>query len=96
MSALLTLFPVFFMIILGMIARIKNFISPKQKEGANHIVFNVLFPILIFNVLFTAKIEASAILIVLYVLVAFTLAMVLGKFIAKFHLKKWNIFHPIF
>ena len=34
MSALLTLFPVFFMIILGMIARIKNFISPKQKEGA--------------------------------------------------------------
>ena len=47
MSALSTLFPVFFMIILGMIARIKNFISPKQKEGANHIVFNVLFPILI-------------------------------------------------
>ena len=51
MNALSTLFPVFFMIILGMIARIKNFISPKQKEGANHIVFNVLFPILIFNVL---------------------------------------------
>ena len=40
MSALSTLFPVFFMIILGMIARIKNFISPKQKGGANHIVFN--------------------------------------------------------
>lgn len=83
MSALSTLFPVFFMIILGMIARIKNFISPKQKEGANHIVFNVLFPILIFNVLFTAKIEASAILIVLYVLAAFTLAMILGKFTGK-------------
>ena len=32
MSALSTLFPVFFMIILGMIARIKNFISPKQEE----------------------------------------------------------------
>ena len=71
MNALSTLFPVFFMIILGMIARIKGFISPEQKEGANHIVFNVLFPILIFNVLFTAKIELSAILIVLYVLIAF-------------------------
>lgn len=46
-----------------MIARIKGFISPEQKEGANHIVFNVLFPILIFNVLFTAKIESSAILL---------------------------------
>ena len=76
--------PVFFMIILGMIARIKGFISPEQKEGANHIVFNVLFPILIFNVLFTAKIESSAILIVLYVLIAFTLALVLGKCITKF------------
>lgn len=73
-----------FMIILGMIARIKGFISPEQKEGANHIVFNVLFPILILNVLFTAKIESSAILIVVYVLIAFTLALVLGKCITKF------------
>lgn len=32
MNALSTLFPVFFMIILGMIARIKGFISPEQKE----------------------------------------------------------------
>ena len=84
MNALSTLFPVFFMIILGMIARIKGFISPEQKEGTNHIVFNVLFPILIFNVLFTAKIESSAILIVVYVLIAFTLALVLGKCITKF------------
>ena len=94
MSALSTLFPVFFMIVLGMIARIKNFISPKQKEGANHIVFNVLFPILIFNVLFTAKIEASAILIVLYVLAAFTLAMILGKFISKFIGKEMGYISP--
>ena len=84
MNALSTLFPVFFMIILGMIACIKGFISPAQKEGANHIVFNVLFPILIFNVLFTAKIESATILIVLYVLIVFTLALVLGKCITKF------------
>ena len=41
MNALSTLFPVFFMIILGMIARIKGFISPEQKEGTNH--FQYLF-----------------------------------------------------
>lgn len=75
MNALSTLFPVSFMIILGMIARIKGFISPAQKEGANHIVFNVLF---------TAKIESATILIVLYVLIVFTLALVLGKCITKF------------
>ena len=95
MNALSTLFPVFFMIILGMIARIKGFISPEQKEGANHIVFNVLFPILIFNVLFTAKIESSAILIVLYVLIAFTLALVLGKCITKFTGKEVGHIFPL-
>ena len=94
MNALSTLFPVFFMIILGMIARIKDFISPEQKEGANHIVFNVLFPILIFNVLFTAKIESSAIFIVLYVLIAFTLSLVLGKCITKFTGKKVGHISP--
>lgn len=43
MNALSTLFPVFFMIILGMIARIKGFISPEQKEGAKHIVLMYYF-----------------------------------------------------
>lgn len=61
MVALTTLFPVFFMVALGLLARIKGFVTPEQKNGANNIVFNVLFPILIFNVLFTSKIEISAI-----------------------------------
>ena len=47
-----------------------------------------------FNVLFTAKIEASAILIVLYVLAAFTLAMILGKFISKFTGKEMGHISP--
>ena len=64
MAALSTLFPVFFMVLLGIISRIKGFVTPEQKEGANNIVFNVLFPILIFNILLTSKIESSAILIV--------------------------------
>ena len=34
MAALTTLFPVFFMIGLGAIARIKNWITPEQKDGA--------------------------------------------------------------
>ena len=50
MAALTTLFPVFFMIGLGAIARIKNWITPEQKDGANNIVFNVLFPSMILNV----------------------------------------------
>ena len=84
MAALTTLFPVFFMIGLGAIARIKNWITPEQKDGANNIVFNVLFPIMIFNVLFTAKIEVSVIWIIIYVFIAFILTMIIGKLISGF------------
>lgn len=41
MTALSTLFPVFFMIGSGVFARIKGWITPQQKEGANHIIFNL-------------------------------------------------------
>lgn len=90
MIALTTLFPVFFMVILGLFARIKGFVTVEQKNGANNIVFNILFPILIFNVLFTSKIEASALYIVLYVLIAFCLTMVIGKFLGKLTGEKFS------
>lgn len=49
MVALTTLFPVFF----GCArydSKIKRICDSEQKAGANSIVFNVLFPILIFNI----------------------------------------------
>ena len=79
MSALATLFPVFFMIFLGLLCRIKGWVTPEQKAGANTIIFNILFPILIFKILLTAEINVSALYIVLYVFIMFMLAMVVGK-----------------
>lgn len=43
MAALSTLFPVFFMLALGFICKIKGWITPEQKAGANTIIFNILF-----------------------------------------------------
>lgn len=88
MTALSTLLPVLFMVLLGFISRIKGFVTSEQKEGANHIVFHVLFPILIFNILFTSKIESSASLIILYVFIVFSLAMLVGIWLSKFTGKK--------
>ena len=76
MKAIETIFPLFFMIFLGLLSLIKGWITPEQKEGANKIVFTILFPIMIFNVLFTSHIEAQAISIVLYVLAAFSIALI--------------------
>ncbi len=83
MDALTTIFPVIFMIALGVISRVKGFVTNEQKEGANNIVFNILFPIMIFNILFTSKIESSAILVVSYVFIAYIIIMILGKVIAR-------------
>lgn len=79
MTALTTLFPVFFMLTLGFVSRIKAWVTVDQKSGANTIVFQILFPILIFNVLLTSKIEASVIYIVAYVFIAFMVALFIGK-----------------
>lgn len=90
MAALSTLFPVFFMVVLGLVSRVKGFVTPEQKEGANNIVFNVLFPILIFNILLTSKIESSSILIIAYVFIAFCLTMMIGKLLTKFTGKEFG------
>lgn len=90
MKAVSTLFPVLFMIGLGFISRIRGFVTSEQKEGANHIIFNILFPILIFNILFSSKIEVSSIYIVTYVFVVFVLAMVVGKLTGKFTSERFS------
>lgn len=94
MKALETIFPVFFMIFIGLLSRTKGWITPEQKEGANKIVFNVLFPIMIFNVLFTSHIKISDVSLVLYVLIAFSLTLFVGFLTRNFTGKKWAHFSP--
>lgn len=92
MDALTTLLPVFIMIFLGLLSRIRGWITPEQKAGANNIVFNILFPVLIFNVLFTSTIESSAIFIVGYLFVVYILFMIIGKYFNKISKDKYSQF----
>ena len=78
------------MVLLGFISRVKGFITSVQKDGANSIVFHVLFPILILNILLTSKIESSVVLIVFYVFIAFGFAMIVGKLLDKLTGKTYN------
>ena len=94
MKAIETIFPVFFMIFLGLLSRNKGWITPEQKEGANKIVFNILFPVMIFNVLLTSHIKMSDISIVLYVFIAFSLAIIIGYLLRNMMGKKWSHFSP--
>lgn len=94
MSAINTLFPVFFMLALGYLSRIKGWISPEQKAGANAIVFTVLFPIMIFNLILTAKLQASTISVVLYAFIVYLLAIVVGKLTSNLTGKNRSHFSP--
>ncbi len=89
MAALTTLLPVFFMLALGFIARVKQWVTSQQIACANAIVFNILFPILIFSLLATAKIEINHLFIILYVLIVYIIAIIIGKISAKFVSKKY-------
>lgn len=64
MAALATFLPVFFMLGLGFASRILGWVEFEQKEGANALVFGVLFPILIFNLISSAQIDLGVLPIV--------------------------------
>lgn len=94
MAALTTLFPVFFMLALGFISRKKGWVTLEQKNGANVIVFQILFPILIFNLMCSAQIEVSHIKMIVYVFIMFILAWVVGKCLSSWTEKKYADFSP--
>ena len=94
MDAINTLFPVFFMLALGFVSRVKGWITPEQKDGANAIIFNLLFPIMIFNLMATVSINASHIGLILYAFIAMILAFVIGKLATGFTGKKYAAFSP--
>lgn len=92
MKAVTILFPVFFMILLGFTAKVRGWITQEQKAGANAIIFNILFPILVFNLMLTVSVDASSVYIVGYVFIAFLLSMVVGKMVTGIVGKKYEHF----
>ena len=94
MTVLTTLFPVFFMLLLGLVSHIKGWVTVNQKNGANSIIFKILFPVLVFNLMANANIELSHISITLYVYIAYLVILVIGKFITQHITKKYQKFAP--
>ena len=85
MAAITTLLPVFFMLALGFVSKALGWVTPEQKAGANSILFGVLFPILIFNLLASADIDASVLPVVGYVAVMYLLVLlVIGPLTSAF------------
>ncbi len=85
MQALQTLAPILFMAGLGWLSRTRHWITQEQKEGANQIVFGLLFPVMVFNLLASSTLAPSIGGIVLLVLVCYCLFYLTGRTL----LQKW-------
>ena len=73
------------MLALGWLCRTLGWVSRDQKDGANSLVFDVLFPIMIFNLLASAQLDAGVLPVVGYVLVMYLLALlVVGPLTTRF------------
>ena len=82
------------MLLLGLVSHIKGWVTVNQKNGANSIIFKILFPVLVFNLMANANIELSHISIILYVYIAYLVILVIGKFITQHITKKYQKFAP--
>ena len=77
------IFPVFFMMFLGWLSHRRRWVTTDQNEGAKSLVFNILFPLLVFHVLVKAELSTNFIFEILFLDAAWILVYLIGKSIAK-------------
>jgi len=94
MTALATILPVFSMIALGLFARVRGLATSSQVEGMMHIVNTVLFPIMVFNAMFSASFQLSALAVIAFVFAAHLAAMGVGALMGRFTGKRYAGFSP--
>lgn len=83
MQAMQTLMPILFMAGLGWLSRVRHWVTPEQKGGADRIVLGLLFPIMVFNLLASTSLESSIGGIVVSVLLCYCLYYLLGRTVLK-------------
>lgn len=83
MKAIEVIFPVFFMMFLGWLSHRRRWVTTDQNEGAKSLVFNILFPLLVFHVLVKAELSTNFIFEILFLDAAWILIYLIGKSIAK-------------
>lgn len=78
MEAVKAVFPVIFMMGLGMLARKKNIITADQNAGIKKMIFSILLPVLVFNAAFTMAVEAQYMRLMGYMFVLQCVTLALG------------------
>lgn len=94
MKALATILPVFCMIGLGILARMRSLVAAEQVSGMMHIVNALLFPVMVFNAIFTSSFQPSALAVIAFVFAAHLAAMGIGKLLGRLTGRQFAGFSP--
>lgn len=94
MQALQTLVPVLFMIGLGYVSKIRKWVTPEQEDGASRIVFGLLFPIMVFNLLSSTDLKPETAGIVGMVFLCYCLFYLAGRTLLKRYFQPYSQIAP--
>lgn len=94
MNILSTILPVFIMIFIGFFSNRKKLITEKQANGMSSIIYKILFPVMVFNAIFTSDLESSAIFVVAFVFLIHIFGLFIGKISRKFMGSKYAHLSP--
>ena len=83
MQAISTIFPVFFILFLGIHARKKGWINHEQNNGLKIIALDILFPFLIYHIVATSALDGNIALEIIYLIGVWIVVYFLGKIICR-------------
>mgnify|MGYP006911861507 CR=1 FL=1 len=94
MKAIEALFPVFFMLFLGLLARKRQWITFAQNEGAKKLVFTILFPLLVYKVLVSLELKSTFLVQIIYMDIIWLVVLFIGFKLTRFTGEKYGHISP--
>ena len=83
MQAIAKLFPVFFVLLMGLYARKRNWISHEQNDGIKSLALGILFPFLIYNIVADASLDKQIGVEIVYLIGIWIFVYFLGRIFCR-------------
>jgi len=94
MQAIAKLFPVFFVLLMGLYARKRNWISHEQNDGIKSLALGILFPFLIYNIVASASLDKQIGVEIVYLIGVWILVYFLGRIFCRIMPKELSELSP--
>ena len=94
MQAIAKLFPVFFVLLMGLYARKRNWISHEQNDGIKSLALGILFPFLIYNIVASASLDKQIGVEIVYLIGVWIFVYFLGRLFCRIMPKELSELSP--